>query len=67
VTQKRRPRWFALPQSGQGFDGSGMVGCSGPRGAKLTSGAAGRCSAPACIELRFPATGGEPMGGMLGG
>jgi hypothetical protein len=44
VTQKRRPRWFELPQSGHAFDGSGTVCAGSPRGAKLTSGAGGRCS-----------------------
>jgi hypothetical protein len=45
VTQKRRPRWLALPQSAQAVVGVvavGTVGCGAARGAKLTSGAGGR-------------------------
>ena len=52
VTQKRRPRWLELPQSGQGLIGRGAVGCGSPRGAKLTSGAGGRWSAALGAELR---------------
>ena len=59
VTQKRNPRWFALPQSGQGVIGRGTVGCGSPRGAKLTWGAGGRWSGGA--EWRMP--GGAAMGG----
>ena len=55
VTQKRSPRWFELPQRGQGLMGSGAE-CSGsPRGAKLTSGAGGR--------MRPVGTGGAGMRG----
>jgi hypothetical protein len=61
VTQKRRPRWFALPQSGQGML-SGAV-CTSPRGAKLTSGAGGRCSGGPEGELRADGTGGAAIGG----
>jgi hypothetical protein len=52
VTQKRRPRWFELPQSGQGLIGRGAVGCGSPRGAKLTSGAGGLWSGVPGTGLR---------------
>ena len=61
MTQNRSPRWFALPQSGQGLMGRGTVGCGSPRGAKLTWGAGGRCSAGPGIGGRWP--GGAAMGG----
>jgi hypothetical protein len=46
VTQKRRPRWLALPQSGQGLVAAGGGGAVGapPRRPKITSGAEGRCA-----------------------
>jgi hypothetical protein len=70
VTQKRNPRWFALPQSRQGVIGRGTVGCGSPRGAKLTWGAGGRCSGTAGTELRGgdgAAIGGTGAGCAMGG
>lgn len=48
VTQKRSPRWLALPQSGHGLSATGAVAAGGsPSRPKLTSGAEGRRGATA--------------------
>jgi hypothetical protein len=70
VTQKRRPRWFELPQSGQGLMGTGVAGGGSPRGAKLTWGAGGRWSGTPGTELRCPCgagAGGTGAGCAMGG
>ncbi len=71
MTQKRRPRWFELPQSGHGNidcwarDGAIGGGGASPRGPKLTSGAGGRWSAPGA-ELRRFCVGASRGGGACG-
>jgi hypothetical protein len=65
VTQKRRPFWFELPQSGQGIIGAAAAEARStvPRGPKLTCGAGG------LWRLAGPASrgeGGDAIGGMAG-
>src|SRR5580692_9851211 len=63
VTQKRRPFWFALPQSGQAIMATvpPAARSTPPRGAKLTCGAGGRCRLAGSRS-----DGGAAIGGICG-